>query len=313
MAESDLNAPRIILPEPLGGYGLDSQWADDFHHCLHVLITGEKRGYYEDYQGGVEQFAKVWREGFAYTGEYSVYRKAKHGDSPLMTSLHQFVVCAQNHDQVGNRMLGERLSCLTDFESLKLAAGAVLLSPFLPLLFMGEEYGEVAPFPYIVDHAESDLLEAVRKGRKEEFASFHCEGDLPDCGGEEVFLKAKLNHALRRKAKHHLLFEYYRELISIRKRFWSFTQAERRDIEVKAIKEESLLIVTYSVSPRIVLIMNFSTDERVLTGEFEPQNWQVLLDSGSERWGAMTKSERRDPGDRAVQIQGRSIIVYVLS
>ena len=113
IAETDLNAPRFILPPLLGGYGCDAQWADDFHHCLHVLLTGEKRGYYEDYAGGLEQFAKVWRHGYAFTGEYSPYRKARHGQPTVGTSLRQFVVCAQNHDQIGNRMIGDRLSSST--------------------------------------------------------------------------------------------------------------------------------------------------------------------------------------------------------
>ena len=155
----------------MGGYGLDGYWCDDFHHALHTLLTGESKGYYLDF-GGIEHLAKSLREGFIYSGQYSRYRSKSHGNSSLDRGADQLVVFSQNHDQVGNRMLGERLSSLVDFESLKLAAGVVLLSPFIPLLFMGEEYGETAPFLYFISHSDPALIEAVRKGRKEEFKEF---------------------------------------------------------------------------------------------------------------------------------------------
>ena len=136
IAESDMNMARHILPRALGGFGLDAQWSDDFHHCLHALLTGERDGYYADY-GGVGQLAKVWREGYAYTGEHSCFRRHRHGSSPRANAFEQFVVCAQNHDQVGNRMLGERFGALLSFERQKLAAGALLLSPFVPLFVHG--------------------------------------------------------------------------------------------------------------------------------------------------------------------------------
>jgi len=140
IAESDMNMARHILPRELGGDGLAAQWSDDFHHCLHVLLTGEQSGYYEDFKG-VSQFAKVWREGYAYTGEYSRQRRRRQGSNPGCNPVKQFVVCSQNHDQIGNRMMGDRLSAALSFDQQRLAAGAVLLSPFVPMLFMGEEYG----------------------------------------------------------------------------------------------------------------------------------------------------------------------------
>jgi maltooligosyltrehalose trehalohydrolase len=140
VAESDLNDVRLIKPRSRGGYGLDAQWSDDFHHSLHALLTGEKKGYYQDF-GSVRNLAKVFREGFVYTGQYSEHRKRRHGSKPKHRKARQFVVCIQNHDQVGNRMYGKRLSQLVGFESLKLAAGTVILSPYIPHLFMGEEYG----------------------------------------------------------------------------------------------------------------------------------------------------------------------------
>jgi maltooligosyltrehalose trehalohydrolase len=167
---SAANDARLIRPRELGGYGLDAQWNDDFHHALRSLLTEEKRGYYEDY-GEFNQLVKAYREGFVYSGEVSKHRRRRHGTTTRDIPAERFVVFCQNHDQVGNRMLGERLSQLVSFEALKLAAGAVLLSPFIPLLFMGEEYGEEAPFQYFISHGDPLLVE-VRGGRREEFAAF---------------------------------------------------------------------------------------------------------------------------------------------
>lgn len=140
IAESDLNDARIISPPEMGGYGLDAQWDDDFHHALHTLLTGEDKGYYEDF-GKTEHLEKAFREGFVYTGQYSRYRKRRHGNSPKNRPPSQFIVFSQSHDQVGNRMAGDRPDLTLSFEKMKLAAGVVIFSPFIPLLFMGEEYG----------------------------------------------------------------------------------------------------------------------------------------------------------------------------
>ncbi|MBI5440985.1 MAG: malto-oligosyltrehalose trehalohydrolase, partial [Deltaproteobacteria bacterium] len=156
VAESDRNDPRVVRPAEAGGLGLDALWLDDLHHALHSLLTGERAGYYADF-GRLGQLAKCYREGFAYSGEYSTYHQRRQGASSRQLPGERFVVFAQNHDQVGNRRLGERLANLVPFEALKLAAGAVLLSPFVPLLFMGEEYGEEAPFLCFVDHGDPEL------------------------------------------------------------------------------------------------------------------------------------------------------------
>jgi maltooligosyltrehalose trehalohydrolase len=156
-AESDLNDVKIILPEDKGGYGLDAQWCDDFHHSVHTLLTGDRYGYYEDF-GNIRDMEKTFREGFVYTWDYSSFRKRMHGNSAKGMSPDKFVVCSQNHDQVGNRMNGERLTSLTNYEGLKLAASGVILSRYLPLLFMGEEYGEDSPFLYFMSFSDEGLL-----------------------------------------------------------------------------------------------------------------------------------------------------------
>jgi maltooligosyltrehalose trehalohydrolase len=192
IAESDLNAPRVLLPSTVGGLGFDSQWNDDFHHSLHVLLTGEKVGYYADY-GRVADLATVSTTGYLFTGQYSQFRGRRYGAPPNESAGERFVVSAQNHDQVGNRMHGDRLSSLLSFDQLKVSAGALILFPFIPMLFMGEEYGETAPFQYFTSHSDPELIENVRKGRHEEFEAFTWQGEAPDPHDEQTFHRSKLN------------------------------------------------------------------------------------------------------------------------
>lgn len=197
VAESDLNDPRIIRAPEVGGLGLDAQWADDFHHVLHTFLTGENRGYYADYaHGGAEALVKVMRTPFLFAWEYSPHRGRKHGASPEGISGDHFVVCAQNHDQVGNRAAGDRLSTLVRSPAqLRLAASLVLLSPYVPLLFMGEEYGETNPFPFFCSFYGEELIQAVRQGRKREFADFHDGANdvVPDPDAPSTFESARLS------------------------------------------------------------------------------------------------------------------------
>ena len=171
VAESDLNDRRVIDPVRRAGYGLAGQWSDDFHHCVHTVLTGERCGYYADF-GSLVQMAKAYTDGFVYDGQPSQCRGQPHGTPSRDLPGESFVVCIQNHDQVGNRAQGERLSSLVDFERLKLAATALLISPCVPLLFMGEEYGERAPFLFFTDFEAPTLRAAVTQGRREEFAAF---------------------------------------------------------------------------------------------------------------------------------------------
>jgi maltooligosyltrehalose trehalohydrolase len=218
IAESDLNDARLLQSPDRGGYGLDAQWSDDFHHSVHTLLTGESSSYYADF-GSLENLHTVLRDGWLYAGQYSPFRQRAHGNSALGISPEHFVVCSQNHDQVGNRAAGDRLSQLVDFESLKLAAGITLLSPFVPLLFMGEEYGETHPFQYFTSHSDAALIEAVRKGRRDEFAAFGWQGDVPDPQDEETFRRSTLDPAVSDTEPHRTLWLLYKTLITIRKKF----------------------------------------------------------------------------------------------
>jgi maltooligosyltrehalose trehalohydrolase len=268
IAESDLNDSRVILPRERGGYGLDGQWSDDFHHALHALLTKEKTGYYQDF-GDISQLATTLREGWYFRGQYSRFRQRKHGNSTRELSPFHFVVCNQNHDQVGNRAEGERLSGLVDFESQKLAAGATLLSPFVPLLFMGEEYGETAPFQYFTSHLDAGLVEAVRRGRREEFAAFGWEGTVPDPQDEATFRRSQLQHFLKEREPHATLLGFYTELIRLRR---ELDLGSDGDWHVWEQAGSMVFVAREDSAPRLLIIFNFAD----LLASPEPPQWEGL-------------------------------------
>ena len=313
IAESDMNMARHILPRSLGGYGLDAQWSDDFHHSLHVLLTGEQNGYYEDFSG-VSQFARVWREGYAYTGTYSRHRGQRHGSSPGRNPVEQFVVCSQNHDQVGNRMLGDRLSKCLSFEQQKLAAGTVLLSPFIPLLFMGEEYGETAPFQYFISHTDPALVEAVRKGRRAEFAAFGWEGEVPDPQAESTFECCKLNHALAHQGRHKTLRDFYRALLTIRRQTPALSRAQKDSMEITPVEAaQALLVRQWHEGEEIALAFNFSSEPRSLDLPLPAGRWHKRLDTADVAWagpGPLTTVELSSPGWVRVKMPAASLVLY---
>jgi maltooligosyltrehalose trehalohydrolase len=312
IAESNLNDARVVRPPEAGGYGLDAQWNDDFHHALHVLLTGEKVGYYRDF-GELDHLAKAFREGFAYSGAYSAYRKRRHGNSSRDIAASRFVVFAQNHDQVGNRMRGDRLSCLVGFEALKLAAGVVILSPFLPLLFMGEEYGETAPFQYFTSHSDPKLVEAVRRGRQEEFAAFEWRGDPPDPQAEASFLGCKLDHALRGQEPHATLWKFYQELIKLRQHRSALKQLSKQHTEVTALSRKRVLLVRrWSESEDLVIAFNFERGVTSMSAMIPPGSWRVELDSAGERWrgpGSPLGGTCESKGDTAIELNPESFAV----
>jgi maltooligosyltrehalose trehalohydrolase len=284
IAESDMNMARHILPRTLGGYGMDAQWSDDFHHALHVLLTGEQQGYYEDFTG-LAQFGKFWREGYTFTGEYSGHRRRRHGSSPQQLAARQFVICAQNHDQVGNRMLGDRLSAMLTLEQLKLAAGCVLLSPFIPMLFMGEEYGETAPFQYFVSHGDPGLVEAVRQGRSKEFAAFKWKGEVPDPQAEKTFETCRLNRDLLKQPSHQALLEFHRELIRLRKSLPAIANAEKETTEVLDDAAAQTLCVRYRHEQNeVVLWFYFGSQPKQIQVPLASGSWRALLDSAAPQW-----------------------------
>jgi maltooligosyltrehalose trehalohydrolase len=310
--ESDLNDARAIAPVELGGYGLDAQWNDDFHHCLHALLTGERAGYYEDF-GTLDHLVKAYEEGFVYSGRYSSFRKRRHGNSSRERPARQFVVFSQNHDQVGNRMRGERLASLVSFEALKLAAGAVILSPYLPLLFMGEEYGETAPFLYFVSHADQGLIEAVRSGRKKEFRQFDWEGEPPDPQDERTFLASELGWGRRTLERHGVLLQFYKQLIALRTRTAALAELDRERTDVRRQEEKVLSVTRWSEdgTSRVCLLLNFGAGDASFRAMVPDGSWEKVLDSSGSMWAGPGEAlpGRLGSGD-AVTMHGRSIAVY---
>lgn len=283
IAESDLNDARLIRPREVGGYGLDAQWCDDFHHALHALLTGEQQGYYRDF-GGLSHLAKAFRRGYVYTGEYSVYRQRRHGGSTELCHPSQFVVFTQNHDQVGNRARGERLSSLVNFEGLKLAAAVVILSPYIPLLFMGEEYGETAPFLYFTSHSDPLLAEAVRTGRREEFSAFAWQ-EVPDPQDEETFLRSRLQRDLRQRGHHRVLYNLYRELLRLRREVPALQNPKWDSMEViPFIAKRVLAVERWNKGAKACLVCSFQEAPLRLSLPLLPGRWQKLLDTAEERW-----------------------------
>ena len=288
--ESAANDSRLIRAREFGGYGFDAQWNDDFHHALRAVLTGERGGYYVDY-GEFHQLVKAYREGFVYSGEYSQHRRRRHGTLTHDIPAERFVVFCQNHDQVGNRMFGERLSQLVSFEQLKLAAGAVLLSPFIPLLFMGEEYGEEAPFQYFISHSEAQLVEAVRDGRRQEFAAFRWQGEPPDPQDEATFLRAKLNHQLKREGKFRTLWQFYREVIRLRKELSPLAQLSKEHCAVLGFDNDRVLLLRrWSGGEAVMTIFNFNQEAVPLAVPVTAGHWRRELDSSEPRWDGLGSS-----------------------
>lgn len=277
IAESDLNDSRLLHDARHGGYCLDAQWSDDFHHALHVLLTGEKGGYYADF-GSIADLATTMRDGWLYAGQFSRFRKRRYGNSPKGIATDRFVVYSQNHDQVGNRAGGERLADLVDFESLKMAAALTLLSPFVPLLFMGEEYGEKRPFLYFTSHGDHDLIEAVRKGRRDEFAAFGW-AEIPDPQSEATFERSKLNYGTKDEAQHRILWNLYRELIALRKNH----RLGGSGPEVEWNERQRTIRLAY-LETGLTVNYYFGTDAIWLSALQDGQEGAVILNSNDAKW-----------------------------
>ncbi len=217
IAESDLNDPRIVKSREAGGYGIDAQWNDEFHHALHAILTGEVKGYYEDF-GCISHLAKSLRAAYVYDGNYSVHRDRVHGRPATGLSGHRFVVFAQNHDQIGNRAQGDRLFHLLSVGRQKIAAALVLTSPFVPMLFQGEEFAASSPFQYFSQHEDKDLAKAVSDGRKNEFKVFGWKPEeVPDPQARETFERSRLNWDEVSQEPHQTLLAWHKKLIALRR------------------------------------------------------------------------------------------------
>lgn len=315
IAESDLNDSRVVRPRAIGGFGCDAQWTDDFHHSLHTLLTREKRGYYESF-GSIEHLAKAYTSGFVYSGQYSPYRQQRYGNSSLDVPARRFVVFAQNHDQVGNRAQGDRLSTIVNFEKLKLAAGAVLLSPFIPLLFMGEEYAETAPFQYFVSHTDEPLIEAVRKGRKEEFSRFDWKQAIPDPQSEQTFDRSRLDWSLRDIGKHLTLRGFYTELLNLRRSIPALANLSKDCTKALICGDSCLILERWHTSSRVVAIFNFG--EQIAKSGFPGSGrlWRKVFDSADTLWagpGSVTPQVVEVNESVSIDISALSVCLFLPS
>jgi maltooligosyltrehalose trehalohydrolase len=266
VAESDLNDPRLVHSRSVGGYGLDAMWSDDFHHALHVVLTGEKSGIYSDYHG-LGDLARVLERGFVYDGRYSEYRKRDVGYAMGDTSLRRLIGFLQNHDQVGNRAHGERVTAIVSPERARLGAMLVLLGPFIPLVFQGEEWASARPFLYFVDHENPELARAVSEGRRNEFAVHGSSPEnVPDPGAKETFIASCLDFDEALVGEHAAMLEFYSSLIRLRCEHPEWTSPVLRVGHDEALQ---MLVVVRAAS---VLVINFG--QRDVTFTIDMVEWK---------------------------------------
>uniref|UniRef100_C6E8R0 Malto-oligosyltrehalose trehalohydrolase n=1 Tax=Geobacter sp. (strain M21) TaxID=443144 RepID=C6E8R0_GEOSM len=315
-AENDTNDARLIKPPQQCGFGLDAQWCDNFHHALRTLLTRETTGYYEDF-GQFSQMVKTYEEAFVFTGEYSHYRKRRQGGPAKDRPTSQFVVFSQNHDQVGNRKCGDRLSGSLPVGQLLLVAGVVILSPYIPLLFMGEEYGEKAPFHYFIDHSDPELVELVRKGKHEEHASGVCEGEIPDPAAEETFLESKIDLVGEKVGEQAVILEFYRKLFSLRSTLPALQVFQREQMEVSGLPRQKVLCFRrWSGGNSVLCLFSFNNMQQEIPLRLSEGKWEKLLDSSAKQWlgpgeEAPGKVEvTGEPGEIPVSINPYSVVVY---
>jgi maltooligosyltrehalose trehalohydrolase len=257
--ESDLNDPRLLWPRERGGFNLDAQWSDDFHHALHTVLTGEKNGYYSDF-GKLENLAVALQRAFVYDGEISAHRRRKHGRPVENLSGHRFLGYLQNHDQVGNRAQGERSSTLMSARKLKIGAALVLTSPFVPMLFQGEEWGAATPFLYFTDYQEPELAAAVGEGRCKEFAAFGWKPEeVPHPQARETFERSKLNWNELTENLHTEILDWHKKLISLRRAEKDLSDGDLKNVRVEFDEKNCWLVMRRGT---ISVVCNFDNHSR---------------------------------------------------
>jgi maltooligosyltrehalose trehalohydrolase len=311
VVESDLNDPRYINPVSQGGYGMDAQWVDEFHHALRVTASGEQYGYYSDFNG-IAHLCKSYADAYVYDGQYSEHRKRRFGAKAVDNPGQQFIVFSQNHDQVGNRMLGERTSQLLSFEMQKLLAAAVIFSPYIPLLFMGEEWSAPHPFQYFVDHSDTELAEAVRKGRKEEFAAFHTRGEAPDPLSKEVFDLSTLQWDQLEQEQHATMLHYYKTILHLRKTHPVLKDLNRKHVEVTCDEvKQTIQLCRWHHNESVWCLMNFSRQVQTLSIS-RPGPWITILDSAGSQWQSGQDKpikDSKDTGTNEFVLQPESFVL----
>jgi maltooligosyltrehalose trehalohydrolase len=316
IAESDLNSPRVIKPCSRGGFGFNAQWLDDFHHALYKVLYKEDKERYYDF-GSLQQLAKAYTDGFVHSGEEWVqFRKRRYGASSAGIPGNRFIAFNQNHDQIGNRVMGERLSMLVDVEKLKLAAAALMLSPYIPMLFMGEEYGDDTPFYYFVSHSDPALVEAVRQGRKEEFKDFGFTSEPPDAQDEKTFNDSKIHWEKRKEGQHQIILQWHKELIQLRRSHPALKNFEKKDVKVLALENAFILIrQTADAEKQLVGLFNLSSQEIPCSFPDGKGQYKKILDSKDSQWlteanGAYQPAPMHIEPGQMLPLLPYSVVVY---
>lgn len=273
VAESDLNDPRVVRPREAGGYGMDAQWNDDFHHALFTVLHGGDagKGYYSDF-GSMERLAKALTKVFVYDGMYSGYRRKAHGRPVEGLSTHRFIGFIQNHDQVGNRATGDRLEHIVGPDRAKLGLGLVMTAPFIPLLFQGEEFAASSPFQYFAHHEDPEMARSVSEGRRREFAAFGW-AEIPDPERRETFERSKLRWDEAKEGYHAEMLTWCRRLIGLRRNSRSLNDGEPGQTRVRFDERERWLVMDRG---RMKVLCNMGASPVTLAGE---EGYRLVLRS----------------------------------
>ncbi len=283
IAESCDNDPRLLRDPAVGGAGMDGCWNDDFHHAVRAALTGERRGYYASY-GEPGQIASCVRERFVFTGQHAPAFGRRHGAPAPDIARGRLVAFTQNHDQVGNRPLGDRLDREAGLDGSRVAAALVLLSPFTPMLWMGEEHAEPAPFQYFVSHGDPELVEAVRRGRAAEFADFETGRPVPDPQAEETFLRSKISWPVLDAPPHRAMLAYYTRLIELRRDLRVVARADA----VRCEAAGPVIVMWYGEATPAIVIANVSPSPRRIpppSGAPGAEELKIVLNSEDPTWG----------------------------
>lgn len=285
IAESDQNDVRLVQSRQEGGYGLSGLWSDDFHHALHAVLTGERYTYYRDY-GTLEHLARALRQGFVYEGEWSQVRDAPLGTLGRREPVERFVVAAQNHDQIGNRPRGDRLTALVDPRAERVAQTLLVVGPGTPLFFMGQEYGERAPFFFFTSHGDKRLGEAVFKGRQEEFAALEWEGQTPDPQDPGTLERSRIDRARREQPGHRETLRLTHDLLQWRARLPALRDSSRASVSVDVDERHRLLCMRRGQpGEEILLLCSFSPEPEVWEGYVPEGRWELILDAQDSAYG----------------------------
>ncbi len=319
VAESDTNDPRLLRPPNVGGIGLDMQWNDDFHHTVHALLTNETGHYYAGYDT-LDALVKALREGFVYTGQYSEYRQRSHGAPSHDIPGKQMIVFTQNHDQIGNRLPSERIANYLPFEALKLWIGLAALSPYVPMIFMGEEYAEPALFNFFTDFEGQELIDAINKGRMSQFGLGAGDDEgFPPPQDEATFAASKLDHTLKTGGKHRVMLEFHRTLFRLRRELPPLAALSKERLEVVGYESDMVIYWRRWYGQHQVVAAYNISDKRVsLSLPIPAGRWRCVLDSAEARWQEDAADPRVDGevtiiesnGEHTFDLAGYAFMVF---